>query len=165
MIEQSIYSREKVFIKDIYKDYNESFWTRDYDVSNKKKGKKTKLTYMQYRLIVKTFMQVYFNELYFSGKKRMYFFLTGIIELAKSVPRIHKRKETIIKKPVSVAWIWYHRPTKHFSANVWILKMTGSTNIINKLDKKIKKLYDIGLLQDLQARVKELREKKMFVKK
>ena len=138
-------SDERLYAKDFYQQHRKKYFPRDLDTSLKKRGKsKEKISFKIYYKIIKTFMFIYFNELYFAKKSDMYFFFGGRLTLSLHLPRINRMNGKITRhKPIL---FWYERPWPAFWKYLKLRKSTSKPNIILKLDERYIKNRDPLLL-------------------
>ena len=157
------YDNEKVFIADIYKTFSKKYWPSSLDTSLKKRGKfKEEASLILYKKVVKNYMKIYFNELYFGRLKEMYFFLGGKMTLTLATPKIMNVDRTKMSG-YSINLLWFMRPHASIWKCVKVKKLTGISNIMINLDEKYKAKNDLLLLPSVRKTIGLFsKEKKLF---
>lgn len=117
--------------------------------------KHIKLHKTLFRKIISTYLNVYFNEFYYSNKPK-YFMLSGVLDKVKGSSIIINSKKGIFKESNSIGWIWYLRPSVSFVSNVRLIKLKGSTSRLNKLEKKYILNNDIALLSPINKAIAKI---------
>lgn len=112
-------------------------------------NKKTrKVNFVEFKLIVKTFLTIYFKELYFLKKPKPFFF-GGYLKLVIYNKWIHKQKVPYkneykhSQNNNAVGLFWYLRPSRYFYKRLKLIKLTGKYNALPKIEKTIKQNEDI----------------------
>ena len=153
------FDKEHIFIKDIFKTFNKRYWTKDIDTTYKKRGaSKNPLDIKLYKKIVKTYLLIYFNELYFGKYPEMYFFLGGKMKLARSDSKWSNTLKVLTQTKVSL--LWFKRPHASIWKAVKIRKLNGSTNIFCNLDVKFLELYDVSLVPNIKTAMTKIYKEK-----
>lgn len=131
-------------IKNYWELYRKRYFKfpRSFIVKKSKSKTLQTLKKREYVSIVSTYMDVYFNELYYQDEPK-YFFLGGLIEKLQGAKSVFKKR---IIHPILL--FWYQRPNILFFTDVKISKQNGTTNRIYKLDKKYKEERDIDILKN-----------------
>lgn len=124
------------YFYDNYPNKN-NFSKKQLGISNHKR--KEVMSFLLYKKIIITYLDVYFKDLYFS-KLKSYFFLTGSLTLLISPPAFHKHLGKM--KPESITLYWAERPNYLFNSMVKFNKLSGSTNRFPKLDKLFFNIFD-----------------------
>lgn len=101
-------------------------------VTNKKRNKK--VDFKMFKTIVSTYLQVYFNELYYRFVP-LYFPLGGKMMLTC----LSERGVSLNKS--RIGWLWYLRPGMKFNAMCELKKANGTGTRVNKLDKQWSKQF------------------------
>jgi len=136
-----------LFLKE-KKRYAPSLFTIDQKVKAKRKRKPT---LKEFKQIIYQYLKIYFYELYM-GRKAAYFFLGGFMKvvttqsLAKYQLRGRERKKTLIVTNKPLGLFWFMKPTEKMHYMVILNKLTGSSNILPKIEKTFKQNYDKDLL-------------------
>lgn len=145
--------REKKGIKDSYSLFKKKYWSSELGLP-KKRGK-IRMPYSIYKKIISAFLRVYFEELYFSNKKYLYFFLGGDLKLVRQVPRLMTYGGQNRMSGHAISFLWYNRANKDLWRFVKIKRMRGLSNIIPKLDAKYKEKKDIFSLDPVKKAIRE----------
>lgn len=151
-----------------------------YDIYKKEKGikypslfdldtssKPRKVTFVEFKFIIKTYLTIYFKELFFDLKPKAFFF-GGYLKIVRyqNWSRILKdgntKKEKIHSGNDSLGLMWYLRPTKRFNHKFKIKKLTGSSNILPKIEKMCKRQNDIDNIPIFKTENKRLTKSKQL---
>ena len=123
-----------------------------YDIFNEKRSpKKPRVSFRDFKNIVFSYLKTYFYELYLNNKP-MYFFFGGNMKLVAYLPWSDMQKRSNTNKPVlhrigrSIGLFWYNRPSERLYYMVKIKKLTGSTNILPKIEAMFNNNNDKDLL-------------------
>lgn len=103
--------------------------------------------------LVTSYFDTYFEDFY-SHNDAQYFPLSGALTKGKGKGMYKNQKTLNITD--AVIWTWYLRPAMNYVLNLKIIKLTGSTSRLNKLEKKYKENFDAGLLPKVTDLLKEL---------
>lgn len=120
---------------------------------NKKtrKKRKRKVELKEFKKVIYAYLKIYFYELYFL-KKPMYFFLGGFMKVVlyhtwTGVQRRGtKQKKEFHESEKAFGLFWYMRPTMKTHYFVKLKKLTGTTNIIPRIEKTFSQTEDKDLL-------------------
>lgn len=124
-------------IKDFFDDFEKNK-LNCFEVESKSKKKITeKITFQQYKLIVKTFFKIYFYELFFTDKI-VPFFLGGLIQRVKTTEFVNKKNVVI---PSCITALWFNRPSNFLLHNCAFVYRTGTTNLITYIRKDLEVFY------------------------
>lgn len=116
-----------------------------------RKKRKRKVTIKEYRKVIYTYLKIYFYELYLL-KKPMYFFFGGFMKIVlyPTWKRLQKRgfnkKEELHESERAFGLFWYMRPTKRYHFMIKLVKLTGKTNMIPKIESVFTRAEDKDLL-------------------
>ena len=106
------------------------------------KGKRKKLSFMQWRTILITFFEIYFYEVFFI-KKYHYFFLTGLMTIVQIKPKLKTNKGKKVFMPeVGVGICWFKRPIIELHRRVKVKMLKGSSHRFPKLIARYKEKHD-----------------------
>lgn len=117
----------------------------------KKEKRKRSFPLKDFKLIISTFLKIYFYELYMDRVPK-YFFLGGkmkivIYEKWAKKQRVGKSEEKVfVKSDNAFGLFWYDRLTPKLFFMVKIIKRTGSRTFIPKIEKTFKANHDKDLL-------------------
>lgn len=155
--------RESIKIDAFFRKFNLSGLNNFEELSKFKKHQK--LDKRKYKKIVKKYLEVYFNEVYFLNRK-FYFFLGGYIFKVRCGNWIRKTKgkEDYSIADHSIGLFWYLRPCARFWFSVSIRKQKGSSNMIPVIEKQWKKENDIQSLSLSKDFKKELKQERKLYK-
>lgn len=109
---------------------------------------KKKISKKLYKKILLEYLDIYFKEVYFKEDK-VYFLYTGMFRLVLYSPRIIKRFVKRMVNP-SIGFMWYQRPSHIFFRFVNLIRLTGSSNRIPKIEKTYKNNYDVNLIANFE---------------
>ncbi len=109
-----------------------------------------------FRKTIKTYLNIYFGELYYHDTPK-YFPLSGLIKKVKGSRFFINSIRGIIHKSRSVTWLWYLRPSISYFANVRLIKLNGSSSRVLKLDNSYKLNRDVELLPFFRSEMKEVK--------
>ena len=115
--------------------------------------------------IIKTYFRIYFLEFY-SSKYPIYFPFGGMLQKTRSNNYYARIRNPITKqkelKKISnaIRWVWYLRPSKWYFFRIEIKKLTGTTNIIPKIERVYSQENDKELLPIFTNEIHKLKEKK-----
>lgn len=147
---------ESISMNAFYRKFNYSGLNNFPELSKFKKNQK--LDRNQYVAIVKQYLSIYFNEVYFM-KRPFYFFLGGKIKLVRCGGWINDTSEA---KP-AIGLMWYDRPSDHWWFSVSIRKMSGRDRPVPVIEKEWKKKNDVTLLPLASKEKKKMTElKRLF---
>lgn len=131
------YEYIKFDISDCYKDYQSG--------SNH-------FSYREYKLIIKTFLRIYFYEAYFL-KNHVYFFFGGRLiknkipnKIVKSILKAQNNRVISIKENVGL--LWFNRPFPKFKDFIF-KKLVGTGKAIKIIEKEWLKENDTSFLPTL----------------
>lgn len=97
-----------------------------------------------YKKVVKTYLKIYFTELYMN-KVAKYFFLGGQAKLVLGTAVVfNKATNSVINKNINI--FWYNRPSKKMWFMVTIKKMKGSSSALSKIENFFHTKYNKDLL-------------------
>jgi hypothetical protein len=115
-----------------------------------------KVSISLYGKILKEYFDIYFKEIYFLDGPS-YFLYTGSLTKVKYRPRVIMNKG--VKKVVnaSIGFMWYQRPSELFFLCCKLKKLTGSTNILPKIEKIYKNNFDVNLIVNFEDAIEEQR--------
>ena len=99
-----------------------------------------KITFELYKKIFFEYQDIYFKELYFK-QNSSYFLYTGSLELVSYSPRVIKAGVTKILG-CTIGFFWGIRPSVLFYDFVRIIRLTGSSNHIPKIELLYKNNLD-----------------------
>ena len=108
-------------------------------------------TFKEFKTVIYEYLKIYFFEL-FMNKVPMYFFLTGFMRTVTYAPWTRKQSRSNLKEKTlcyssgAIGLFWYYRPTMKSYYFVKIKKMSGSTNMITKIEQIFKKNNNKDLL-------------------
>ncbi len=146
-------SRDTLTIKEIFSCFYKDYYPKELNIHVPGRQNKIDIPVILVKKIIKTFLEIYFIDLYFSGKKVLYFFLGGRMRLVAIAPILsiqhHKMTRT------TIGWHWFERPCREVWLYVKLRKRTGSTNIIPKFDNRYIKENDVDMLQTAQSAKKQ----------
>ena len=125
--------------------------------------KKLSVSIILYRKIIQKYLDIYFNEFYYKDQPK-YFMLSGFIIKGRSRPFTINLKNGNFKKIKGIAWIWYERPSIAYYSNIKLVKLTGSTNRVDKLDKNYKAENDFELLAGTKNLLDRIKQEYKFFK-
>lgn len=108
-----------------------------------------------FRKLVSSFWGYYFSDFY-SNTEEQYFPLSGKMMKARGKGFYKTKDSHIITE--SINWIWFLRPAFNYITNLKIIKLKGPNKRLDKLEKAFKENYDVGLLPDSIAVLKEFNE-------
>lgn len=151
------YEVEKVYIKDIQKGFTVPYLDSEIDLSKKKSKKKSQISLILFKKIIRTYLDIYMNELFFGVRKELYFFLGGKVKLVSNPPMLYKTEKTTTISGYYISLFWFERPFESFWKVIKLRKGKGTNNRITKMEHQLKTLKDITLLPLLS---KELEIKK-----
>jgi len=129
----------------------------------KTRKKKIPLEKKLFKKIVKTYLNIYFNEFYYEDTPK-YFMLSGMIKKTKGTKSIIRKKNKPATEFNSVCWVWFFRPSITYFSNVRILKLRGTSGKLIKLDSDYKLRKDIHLLEKTNVVIRELKENNKMYK-
>jgi hypothetical protein len=155
------YHLERIKINQIFSLFANSGKNNFPEMINKNKADQ-KLSISEYKKIIKQYFNIYFYEVYFL-KRPYYFFFGGKLKLGRCGNFIRKNAKN--GKPIagkSIGLLWYDRPSPRFWFSIDILKLTGSTNSLPKIEREWKEKNDVSLLPLISRLRKDLKEKKQL---
>lgn len=120
------------------------------DLDQKKTNRNGEITPEQYRKIIETYLQVYFNQFYSKFKAPMYFPFTGMIKLTQSLRKGRKL----------IYWLWYKKPGKRIGKLVEAKKITRGGGFLRNLELKYMKTFDHTELPEYYKEINEIIKKK-----
>lgn len=110
----------------------------------RKENRKDKITLSQFKIVIKTFLKVYFTEVYVT-KKTYYFFLGGKMKLVlANTNLINKNTKKLINK--SLQLFWYNRPSPKMWFMVKFTKLSGSNSALSKIERLFNQIHNKDLL-------------------
>lgn len=115
-----------------------------------KKGiRPKKITISLYEKILMEYLDIYFKEIYFINGPS-YFLYTGMLQKVKYRPRVIINRN--IKKIISssIGFMWYQRPSELFFLCCKLVKLTGKTNKIPKIENLYKNNFDMNLIVNFE---------------
>lgn len=133
------YKYEKFNTNDCYKNYDSN-------------GNHFSLTYAQYTKIIKTFLVIYFYEVFFLSYP-IYFLFGGKI-IKNRIPgkvvrsKLKSQNNELISLNDSVGFLWYDRPFKKFKEFTF-KKLVGKTGSLQKIQREWMQCNDVGILPTL----------------
>lgn len=122
-----------------------------YDLYLKKHKRKKSISFSQYKLIISTYLRVFFKDLYLKNFIS-YFFLSGKIKIVTNSPwtnvqrRGNNKTAELHKTGKSLGLFWYLRPNQKIHNTIKLKKMTGKRNAIPMIEKIFNENYDKDLL-------------------
>ncbi len=122
-----------------------------------KRKKDKKLTYRQYRLIVKTYLKIYFYEVFYIDRP-LYFCLTG--KLMRVRTTAFTMNNTKLSPSITVIWYLKYLQTLDYLCTIKL--MNGSTSLIAKIRKQWKNENDLGMLPMISVKKKEFKDKNLM---
>lgn len=130
---------------------SKAYPAKDFTINKKIKGRvRRKPTLQEYKKIIYEYLKTYFFELYINPIKT-YFFLGGIMRIVVIPSWINKQKRgysdkiEYCKADRAIGLFWTLRPSPKMFMMVKIKKLTGSTNIIPKIER----LFNLNQDKDL----------------
>lgn len=132
---------------------NRKAYPAAYFATNRKiKGRVRRLpTLIEYKKIIYEYLKTYFFELYINRIKT-YFFLGGVMKIVTISSWVNKQKrgysneKKYCKVNKAFGLFWTLRPSPKMYFMVKIKKLTGSTNIIPKIERLFNRNQDKDLL-------------------
>ena len=112
---------------------------------------KHQISFVDYKKVIYNYLKIYFFELYFS-KTPLYFFLGGLMKITTypSWSRVQKhggsKKITLQESEKALGLFWHMIPSRKMYYMVKIEKLTGTTNMIPKIEYAYKQNNDKDLL-------------------
>lgn len=151
-------------MKEVWKMYKSSGRNKHPELYQLTKRKR--LNENQHREIMKTYLSVYFNEVYFFDRP-FYFLLGGLIRKGRCGNWIRETKTTkkITTAPHAIGLFWYNRPFPKFWYSVDIKKVKGGSVPIPRIERLWKRTNDITKLKVIFDMRMEFKEKKLLFRK
>lgn len=118
-----------------------------------------------FKKIVYEYLKIYFYELYFLRVTK-YFFLGGKMKIVtyptwvKKQRRGRSAEETLHRSERPLGLFWFLRPSRRMYFMVKLKKLTGSTNILPKIEQSFLQKFDKDLLPIFTNEQKKGRENK-----
>lgn len=119
-------------------------------------GKRKKdriLTLKQYKLIIKTYLKIYFYEVFYIDRP-LYFCLSGRLTRVRVTPFTIFRNNIKLKAAITI--VWYLKYLKSMDSHCTIKLMNGSSSAVSKIRQQWAKENDLGLLPMIIVKRKEL---------
>ena len=111
-----------------------------YDLFSKKRTRKLRpVSLFLFKKIIKNYLSVYFHELYLESKP-MYFFLGGKMKITLLASwknyqvRGESKKKEMHQSDGAIGLFWYNKPSQRIQYMVKLKKLTGSTNMLPKIE-------------------------------
>lgn len=122
-----------------------------------------------YKRIFMEYWDVYFKEIYFKNENS-YFLYTGVMEKISFAECCLKKTDTegnvwYEHRPDALGFAWYERPSLLFHWGVKILKLSGSSNRMPKIEKLFKSTTDINFIINFEKLLSNKRKlRKLYLK-
>jgi hypothetical protein len=137
-----------ISVKDFFVDFKKVYKPSMINESDKGR-KKTKPSFILIKKIIKTYLLIYFFDLYMN-QKVLYFHFGGYlkkVQLTKKMKNVYSKDKTKLQYSNNgIGLFWFNKPNKkvHFFSR--LIKLTGSTNELPKIEMIYRENYDIDLL-------------------
>jgi hypothetical protein len=116
-----------------------------------RKTRLRKVTFQEYKKVIYEYLKVYFFELYMN-KQSLYFFLGGYMKVVsclawvRNAPRYNSPNKKQGSPNGSFGLFWYHKPSARMHYMLKLNKLSGSTNMITKIEKIFRENHNKDLL-------------------
>lgn len=123
-------------------------------------------TLKEFKKVIYEYFKIYFFELYMN-KLPMYFCLTGIMRIvtyspwARILSRSNLNKKSLHQSSGAFGLFWYYRPGRKAYYMVELKKLSGSTNIVTKIEKIFKENHNQDLLPTFTEERKKVKNNKI----
>jgi hypothetical protein len=128
-------------------------YPKGYYLAEKHKKKNIPLDKPLFKSLVVSYFGFYFKDFY-SKAEELYFPLSGKLMKTKG-KGFYKNKNSCINTE-SVNMTWFERPALNYVRNIKLIKLSGSTSRLKKIEKEYKEMYDVGLLPATNKTLQEL---------
>lgn len=156
---------DKISVSYFYKLYekkNIRHRVNTYDKESNRNGRRI-IPAILFRKIIYTYLKLFFFEFY-SMNAPSYFPWGGYIKKVASNKAVRDTNRNGNKKRIvknrTISWFWFLRPNMRMGYMIKLTKMTGSTNIIPKIEAWYRTNFDIDKLPTFnEERIKKKRNK------
>lgn len=138
-------------------------------LEKKQRDKKVVIPFSIYKTIIKEYFKIYFNEFYFLNNS-VYFPFGGFLKKVlygkwranQIKPNTNRKKTTFRMIDNAIGLFWYKRPSVKMFYMVKLVKLTGSSNQLPKIEKEFLKNNDKDLIPIFTKEYKEAKDKQIL---